>query len=309
MDPSAITRPADCALALAIPWTRTDFLAQLAQDCPREFAKWYRRANGGANISEESLWRQYEKAEGGAIGRLVERCESVGVTVDRRCTLASFARLAQQFAVVIVVAHWRTGALELQDVRMRSRFFELLLTASDGPPASLRRQLATGGQLPLLELARHVPDDDGAVSALLNALSEVMMLGPIVQGPGTIPEAPSRKEFYLARNRALLNEACRSVLNGGAGLELCDATHTAETVAAALGGRCTGLLDLAVCNSYLLGEVIKRANPECLIMVNRNPTSALARLLVAQQVVAILAKHRGSYVQLAMKIRTASGAE
>ena len=149
MDPSLVTRPGDCALAMAVPYTRDQFLAQLEPESPREFAKWYARMNGGSQIANESLWSVFERREARAIARLLEECEALGVAVSRECTLGAFGDLARRHAVVVVVAHWRTGRFELASTLLYVALGWMVLIAyrpmtAALPPATLAWLLVGG---------------------------------------------------------------------------------------------------------------------------------------------------------------------
>ena len=304
MDPSASTRTTDCALAIAVPLERGAFLEQLDQESPREFAKWYRIDHGGRDIDADALWAgAYEPHEARPMRRVADEGESIGVEVARACTLRDLASLAARRPVVILAAHWRSGLLQSSDIRDRPAFLDRLRRERSGVLAALRGELAAAAPAvppvdALLEGA-----EEGRLAPLLDAIKLVMTRGRLLPPNGAGREAPSHASYYLAINREALDDACPAELGPGAGLELCGETVAAEDVAACFGGTFEGFIDMAVCNSYLLAEAIKRRNPNCLIMANREPTSPTARLLIAREVLRSLHAAPQSYVQLAITLR------
>lgn len=301
--PISATSPSECALALAIPWQRSSFLEQLEPSSPREFAKWYRLEHGGSYIAPEILWRNaYGPREAGPITRVLDECAALGVEVDYACTLESLARLAARKRVVILAAHWRSGLLQVSDVLDRSRFVTRLGTEASGVFAELRAQIHGSGHAGLLRAAAESPHDAEILAALVEVLTKILSAKSL-QHVGSLREVDADSSYFLSVNREILNAACPSELAAGAGVELCDATYSADAVARALEGRFSGIMDLVVCNSYLLAAAIKKVNPSCVIIANRDRTAPVARLFIARQVLRSLARSPGNYLQLALAIR------
>src|SRR5262245_18897161 len=98
-----IVAPRDCALVLAIPQSRAEFLGELDEECPKTFIKNYAVKLG--EIDGERLWRRYQ--------RYAELSQSVsqevagyGVAVVSSATCDAFLATLPRFAVVTLVAHW-----------------------------------------------------------------------------------------------------------------------------------------------------------------------------------------------------------
>lgn len=304
MDIAPITRPDECALALAIPWERTGFLEQLDPSSPHEFAKCYREDHGGQDITPEALWSAaYEPREATPIARVLEDCAVIGVEVDCACTLTSLAELSQRKRVIILAAHWRSGLLQLADLRSVPSFAARLATEPEGTLAELRRRVVHHGHGSVLDEVLRGRNAPASNSRLICVLQEILRSEPLEPSRDGLREVRADASHYQALNRKLLNEACPEELTRGFGLELCDGTHDPEAVAVSLMGRFSGIMDMVVCNSYLLAAAIKQVNPDCLLMVNREKTSPVARLLLAREVLKSLARKPGHYVQVSLQIR------
>jgi hypothetical protein len=303
VNPTAALSPRDCGLAIAVPLERDDFLAQLEPTSPHEFAKWY-HLRQGSDLLPETLWANaYGPHEATPMSRVADECARMGVEVVTRCTLGAFADLAATKPVVIIAAHWRCGILQASDVRDLPRFLVRLRTERRGVLQSLRTKLLArhGEARPADDLL--CPVDAEGVARLFSAIERVMSSGPIVPSAHALPEATSDASYYLAINRERLHEDCGDEFNAGMGLEMANGTYAAHLVGEALGGGFAGLIDMAVCNSYLLAENVKRQNPDCLILANRDTVTPTTRLLIARETIRSIHRKPASYLTVALAIR------
>jgi hypothetical protein len=102
-------RPADCALLLAVPLRRSEFLADLAAGT--DFLAHFVARQRSRDI--DVLWATYDASAAMAYAS-AERARRRGVTVRRRAVLADFARCLHEFQVVTLVAHWRAAGLAVE---------------------------------------------------------------------------------------------------------------------------------------------------------------------------------------------------
>ena len=102
-------RPSDCALLVAVPLQRSEFLADLAAGT--DFLAHFVAAQQSRDI--DVLWATYD-ASAAIAAASVERARRRGVNVKRRAVLADFARCLNDFEVVTLVAHWRAGGLAVE---------------------------------------------------------------------------------------------------------------------------------------------------------------------------------------------------
>ncbi len=296
-----MTKPADCALALAIPLSREAWSRDLADGSGREYAKWYAASRGGVRASAEDIWvKLYEPNEVRPIVAILDELTQLGAAVVTECRLTDLVGLARRKQVVVVVAHWRSGLVYPDQVLDRYGFVERLRTATSGILAALRRRLPADLRVEI-ETGRLVVHG-ARFERLLQALNESLGDGSLA-GPRPADEAPSPIPFYVETNRAKLDRACDGTLDTTAGLELADGTYPGARVAQALPPDFRGVFDLTVCFSVVLAECIKRAVPRCLILANREPTAPAIRLPIVRETIKLLHRRPGSYIQTAMAIR------
>jgi hypothetical protein len=303
MDPRAITRPRDCALALAVPLRRSEFLRDLEPASPREYAKCYRHSHGGDALTAEALWsNKYERLEARPILQTIDEGRAQGVEVIPNCSLAELAWLMRRKAVVVLAAHWRTGWLQRSDIRDLPAFLRRLRGDEAGVVSALRSHLPPQWRTAIAD----VDPDDGLsetlMSDLLEAINRVMEAGPLEKAAGPFREAPSLPIYYLSRNRAALNRSCPEAIDDTEGVELEDGTFSAARVAETIGAGFDGLLDLSVCHSVILAEAIKRVNPNCRIMANQEQTPPAVRLRLFREVIRLLAQKAGNYLLVSLTI-------
>jgi hypothetical protein len=105
-------RPTDCALLMAVPLQRSEFMADLAAGT--DFLERFVASQRSRDL--DVLWAIYD-ASAATAAAAADRARRRGVTVVKRAVLADFTRCLQQFRVVTLVAHWRSdvSALEFAD--------------------------------------------------------------------------------------------------------------------------------------------------------------------------------------------------
>jgi hypothetical protein len=105
-------RPADCALVVTVPLARAEFMADIHSGT--DFLDQFRARQRTRLL--EVLWTVSE-ANVATAATIIARARRRGVTVCERSGLADFARCLEQYAVVTLVAHWRSA-------RFRNNEFE-----------------------------------------------------------------------------------------------------------------------------------------------------------------------------------------
>jgi hypothetical protein len=78
-------------------------------------------------------------------------------------------------------------------------------------------------------------------------------------------------------------------------IELGGALLPVDTLAAALAERFDGVLDLALCHSWRIGEVVKRARPGCLVIMHRDQTVPAFRATFYRHLIDLLASGERRY--------------
>ncbi len=96
-------KPRDCVLALALPTTRATF-----ERCRR------RREGSFANLF--IYWERYQREVMRPLDKVLPRMLRLGAHVVHDLALRDFGELfLQDFPVIILMAHWKPGAVELAD--------------------------------------------------------------------------------------------------------------------------------------------------------------------------------------------------
>lgn len=278
---------------MAIPLDRDEFFADLDPCSPREYAKWYQWERGGPALLSTALWDQhYFPREVEPILRVIDEAQSSGVEVKVQCDLRGFIELASRRRVVTLVAHWPLGLLRAADIREPPRFVHDL---AESPHPALRalRDTALADDPTLLELE---------FQALLKGLNAALWNVDLGLALGD-ERWPLRGAERVHENRRILNDALGESLGPPGGLELRDASYSAEAVRDALPSGYAGCLELIVCHSIVLAETIKRTHPSCRILANHTFTRPLVRLLVYAEAIRLLRNEDGDYFELLMHLR------
>ena len=265
--------PRDCTLLVAIPLDRETFLADLTRQ-DKDFAKTY--ADETPNLNDLALWERYEPyAE---ITRYV--CASVrrrGVTVVERATFADFcAALSSNQKVITLVAHWRSARFRAEDIQCPDQVREYLgnIAAAAGLDVSSlfsdirnRKKLAD-----TLNLLLDWPNDK-----FENAL------------PDSSGESAGR-QYKWHTARLALEHRLGAAVKGGASVEFYEGFKTITDILAGFSPDFTGLLDLSVCQSVLLGEEVKRRYRNCMVTVFAINTRLDVRLAMYEALIELLAR-------------------
>lgn len=95
--------PRDCALALAFPLDRAEFLRSIETEPPYGFVRqWLARFSG---YPVELLWQDYAPIAAYAKG-LAEEASAAGVLVEEEATLTRWLKLLNARRITSLVAHW-----------------------------------------------------------------------------------------------------------------------------------------------------------------------------------------------------------
>ncbi|MBC7789486.1 MAG: hypothetical protein H7Z74_06050 [Anaerolineae bacterium] len=282
---------------MAIPLSKAQWLADIAPRSHREYAKFYLQNAGATQQSAEDVWKKlYEPHEARPLQKSLGEIERLGAKVVLDCRLSDLRTATEDSAVVIVVAHWRSGLLFPEDVLDPGQFVYRLGTSTAPLLTRLRNGLSSATRSALIQsgpACTPIP-----LATVLRELNRLMQTRLIERD-----EAPSPVAFELAQNRATLNSECPSILDETMGLELCDGTHDAGEVSQAVSDRFAGTLDLTACFSVVLAESIKRRAPGSLILANREAVSPTIRLPLIKQTLRVLAAHPGDYIEVSRAIR------
>lgn len=287
-----VDRPRDVGIGIAAPLTHEDFHAQLAEASHYEFA---RRQPFVWRSSSEG-WDFYHENTVRHVRRIARVVAALDATVVERCTAADVRNLVCSFPIVVLVAHWQTGHIHEDDLIDIAAFRQSLVGASEGTLFALRSALSEKAHAELVGLANSPVQPSSTLLTSINAALETMTFAAAASS--------AYKAFRLYANRIALQRALGpGILHRGTGIELHDTLLSAHEFARMLPRERPGVLDLTVCLSTVVGDVARSHGIDWRILMNRQETTALLRLLIVEQVIELLAQRPGNYIQRNREIR------
>jgi hypothetical protein len=102
--------------------------------------------------------------------------------------------------------------------------------------------------------------------------------------------------------RKILERGMPGILSNGASVEFRDGLVMIETLAKSVDVDYAGMLDLSVCNSILLGELIKLRAPNCLVAATELPALVDFRFMLYRSLFQLL-KHGAPYLETLTRLR------
>jgi len=272
--PESAVSPRDCALLNAAPLDRESFLADL-NNSGKELARHVASELG--NLPEDASWRLYEPhAQLGL--EVCERAGKMDATVIQTATLADFHRVALIMPVTALFAHWRGARFKADDIVDPAAAIEYL---------RLRGHAGLGTNQSLAD-------------ALNSVIDEIRNDEEIVDGTrgGAVASEYSDLEARLRLDREL-----GGAVRGGAAVEFAAGFQPIAEIVAGLPVDLSGILDLTVCRSVVLGEEIKRRCRDCIVHKNAGSTSMSFRFGVFAQVLEVLRSEPQPYTDAVYKVR------
>lgn len=301
--------PSDCTLAIALPLTRDEFIADLRPEAPKDYAKFYRSYIGG-RLSQEELWVKYRDSVSYLIEGVATEVERLGVKVVRGVRLMDMPSLLSDREVLTLVSHWRPAEVEPHDFLNFPRFLEKLMNSPDEVIGNIRSRLSSevASCLQRRELSDEVYTSlQQSLVVQLNSLLESENLGGRKGFDSSEGEELLHVEQRTYLNRVTLDAVFEGDLKKGNTMEFFDGLQPAEAIREQIPDSFAGLLDLIVCNSVLPAEVIKSRKHNCLIISNQFPARPDLRLLLYKATIRALHHEPASFVDVTMKIRQGLG--
>lgn len=244
-----IVTAAECAIAVALPLT----FAELAADLEAPGHDFARSMIEGSGRDLREAWDEiYEPQVVRACDQLEMAARSVGATVVLGATLRDVAHLAAIFPVVGLVAHSVQTPITAMDIIEPEGILAVIDAGESIVARQLRRRLEAG--------PRSLHDSERVAAFLDDALVET-------RDWMSVPARRERRERPSPHLERVLLERCFGfALRPAPLLELRDGLVTLTALEAAIPSDFGGVLDLAVCNSIAIGELLKRERRECLIV-------------------------------------------
>jgi hypothetical protein len=264
--------PRDCALLLAIPLTQQAFLTAHG-DPRRDFCRQF--DSPGGQVLPGTIWALCFEDVARIVERVAAIVEQLGVTVIRDARLRDWSEALARHRVLTLVAHWRFVSIASPDVL---------------DPVALRRRAALRDS----EVTRRVDDTlratgGGAVeiAAALDALC-----APAARRYSAIDRKGRTEDRGLSR--VFLEQALPGLRHARA-IEFTDGLRTAGEVIEATPHNYPGVIDLTVCNSIVLAELLKRTRRPALIASGEFRASLAFRMIRYRVLVEYLHRRKSRY--------------
>jgi hypothetical protein len=295
------TKPHECALALAIPLNRDDFLAGLDLSTEKDFIKSLARRNSA--LTEEALWEMLYSHTIKTVISVAKAVSAKGVTVVDKATLSNVQELFKQFRVVTLVAHWRSAKFYPADFFNPNQLIKAILHPST---PSMKAFVSTLPQKWISNIENLQANDDIA-SALpktlakdFNVFLEKLHLNLALNQTEQTTIYDFDYQLYL--NRLVIDKIFGDCILPGNRIEFFDQLHSVEDFVTAIPQNYGGLIDFTVCNSVLIANAIKRKR-HCIVLVNKELATLEFRMVIYKGIIEILSRIDTDYMNAAAKIR------
>jgi hypothetical protein len=243
--------------------------------------------------------------------RVFARAERFGVTVNRTTRLADLSLLLQNFKVVTLIAHWRFMKMQPADILDLSGFLQAIRSPQTLVEQSLHRALKNLGP-EMLDERFSCESSKVTKVRLIEVLNEVTgaahRLYQRTDEADHLPIGYPRVVDLLSASplerltRAAIELAFPKHVTSGKAVQFADGMKTIPEVIESVPTTFTGLLDLTICNSVILGEAIKNYRSRCLVAVNRYPAELHVRLGIYGLAMSRLSRKPMSYMDALTRV-------
>jgi hypothetical protein len=289
-------RPANCAVLVALPLSKEQFLENLRSDVEGNFAKAF-RSNGRETLPESTVAELYETSANLARDVLKE-VSGRGVKVVPNGSTTELCDLLLSHRVVTLFAHSRDARFLESDVRnvgllfdalgqRDSEFYKIVVRFGVGCPTAIPPRGSS-----VMVIVRFL-------NRLLEAPTTRSSDSPIMHKLGDI----TRDQLQWRKRREQLECALPHAFRSGAGLEFQGAFQRLDHILQSLPREYDGTFDLTCCNSTVFAEDVRRRYRRSLVMSNELPASFEYRMAVYRQVMRILSRTKTSYEEAVFRIR------
>jgi len=285
-----VVGPRDCALAIALPLTKQQFLSQLQAEHEHDYASYIRSLHLAKGANDDYYWNVVYEPFAAVMSETLNAIEKCDINIVRDATLEDFRRLTTMFPVVTLVSHWRFRALQAEEIVD----LNAVLHAMENPVGSL----AVAYRDALLRADASALCAEVTKSELAAALNKILQEGHAAYAaeertPVMLMNVPAQR-----LTRATLERAFSGAIVPGRAIEFADGMKTIPEVIAALPPAYDAFLDMTICNSAIVGEEIKAERPQCTVAVNRYPTEPHIRLALYRRFACSLRKNPGEIRQV-----------
>lgn len=298
-----VTKPEHCALALAIPLNREDFFIQLDPNTNKDFVKSLNRKY--CKLKKDFLWKEIYEPTAKKVTEIAQKVKEKGVTVAINATLEDVEKLFKTFSVVTLVAHWRSSKFYPSDFIAPDRLIEILKKKSN-PLTPKISNIFSHKCIDNIQKLKYIPNEVETINQILaknfnNIINKDELFSASAKNQMNQLE-PYDKDYRIYLNRLIIDDHFRDIIYPGNRIEFFDGFHSINNVAKAIPKNYEGIIDFTVCNSVLIGNIVKR-HRRCIVLVNEKPTSLLFRMLFYKGVIELLFRIEINYIKAVAEIR------
>lgn len=298
-----LVKPHQCALAIAIPLERDEFLAEINAGIHKDFAQSLARQHPA--LKEDILWEEIYAPIVETVKLVAQAAQAKNVEVVTRATLSNLQELFQKFPVVTLVTHWRSSTFYPSDFIAPTQLIKILEQRSNPLIQTLVGAFPNNWIPQLLALESQFSEPRILSKTLAQDFNNVLKSCRLYPNPApnqVRQVAPYDETYHTYLNRLAIDTTFKGFISPGNRIEFFDQFHSIEEVVTTIPENYDGLLDFTVCNSVLLGNLIKR-HRQCIVLINEKPTSLAFRMVVYKGILELISRTDMSYMEATAAIR------
>ena len=298
--------PNDFALLITAPLTEEDFLSDLYnlnKDFVKNWAENQRLANDG-NLTDKKLWEIYSSKVKDFVLRTTDEIESLGVSVVFKTKLEDLQQIFLNKKVITVEAHWFSPKLKVEDFHNLTSFVEKLFESDEAAAKALRETMF----FKKINLDHLAQDNGDWKTDLVRNMNKVFSnYSSKYSKPKPIlimsDDNKIQEEIWIHLNRFVLEKTFPNEIKQRCKIEMFDGLYSMDDFQSKIPLNFNGIIDFTVCNSELVGKVVKQFRP-CLVITNRFVTDLKIRLILYKGIIKMLLNGDcQSYVEATFKLR------
>ena len=294
----------DCHLLSALPRSLGDVSRDIAAGPNRHYVRTHSKGK-----TPEQAWRKPFSNIARNVAEVFNAARLMGAGTEECASIEHLQTAAENSQVIILFAHWKGHAIEYQDFLVDpARIAQDILGSTLPVAQSLKSKI---GERKLIEFAENSDEVDQAslerssyrlARVLTAAIEDRSLFGEL--------EFDAHDSLIAAFNRESFDSEFNQLIAPGNRLELTDKLHSIEAIIEAFPTEWGGTLDLAICTSTVISDLLKEPNPSRLIIQNTDLVQPVSRLrlvnLILERLREVPMTYIDAYVSVMREIRRAT---
>jgi hypothetical protein len=306
--PTSATSPCCCALAVGIPLTKEDFLAD-AGDPDQEFVRRVILPQCQSHGHPAAVWDSHYRHEVDRLRPLLDDVSAQGVTVVDRASITDVSRMLHRFRVVSVLAHGWFPLMRESDVVDARRILDAVRAA----PVLLENDAGFGARLvnELLNVqemreVRRIGDFIAICNDLISNSRRFYRRHEQVAEP--TPGIAFDGRMRIRWSMALLYEAFPSAIKAPRVIELRSGPVDLTQLIDAIPQAYTGTIENLICSAHWYSGTLRRRRPPLEAILSPTKLAhAVSRMTLYKWVIRLLAQRSIAYVDAVQAIHHRAG--